>query len=1429
MSDKPSNDKPEIKGGWKLPEKPGGWKVPQQETSDAQAGGWKVPAMPPELSVTPAREGTWHLPRPEDTRFGPEDEVEISTTAAPRPEDVDYLDEEDETAEPQEAPEDLSDLESYSGLGDLVASLTTLIESQPKPQIMPGADEEETEPPRVIEDTDDFDFSGPAQAEREALEQAVSSESTEINAADYARQRVDWLAEEADEDAETAATPDPGEYARQQIEALQSGQDSQAAVPTEPVPEDPAAYARQQVAQLGGVSTTEPEAPAAPSAEEALAQKFEETERQVRALRQQYRSGLITREQLQEQLRKYLVLDNNDNWWMMGVDSDIWYRYDNDKRDWVIDTPPVTPVRRAPTATSEFTPDQIPQAQLPYLPEDEAEITEEDTAATEGTEPLLLDPDMPLPRRVPVVDPDATIPGNVAINQNTMRLSDAETLESGFGAAPTVRGTPVATVPYEPVTAYENTTVAQPPSYEDFDSESQAYAQAVERQRQSTLRRILLIATLFLGGAFIVGTLMVLFVVVSYNNIAASYREQINQLENYQPDFQTVRVLDAAGNQIAELNSEEGGSRESITLEEMSPELIYAIVGAQDPNYYETSGFDTIAIAGAFVQSLGGGAPRVNLDRATITQYVADLVIANSPNSGTATRLDEVVVASEISRQYDKNFILELYLNEQFFGNQSYGVEAASEFYFGKPAREVDLVEGSLLASLLRDPIDNDPVPKENRDRAFVAADEVLRELATVGCLNFQHAQYRTGAPYCIQSSQILRPNGEFTANINLLRAQMQTLPLLPRQVEGRYPHFVDFVRRELIREYGNEIFREGYEVRTTLVPELQDLAQRALRDQVRQQAFNGIQTGAVLVTRPETGEVLAMVGSPNFNDTTIDGQTNYSLTWRLPGATILPIVYTRALEGIGDRNGNGRLDFTEYLTAATVMFDLPREFQDPNYITANADGQYRGAVSLRSALANSLRVPAVKAYNFIGNEGFVDVARKMGLTFLTEPPVVDHRTGVGDVTEVRLWDMMKAYGTLANTGRFVPLRVITQITTSDGQNVPLTEALTPRQPNQVVPPQIAFLVQNILSDAQFYESGFAPLFLPNYPGRTAAKINHLDNNRDMWAIGFSRNVVVGVWMGRTDTAATSANSRDAALPVWTTVMGAALSGTNPIPFNTPPSNLVPPGSVQNRVICVPTGTEPGANCAQQRNEYFAVSNPPPPADQGAVVTVPVDSWTRLIANEFCRDNVIQDQFVQLVPNDPYAINWLNTAAGRATANRMGLPQNVQPVPTAACQLNTDLPTALISSPAGGSVLTGTVSILGAATASTFDSYQLEYAPAGSNTFTLITGPVRTPQPNQNGALGQWNTTGVPNGLYVLRLTMNSRSGGFVRRDVEVTILNPTPTPEPTPTPIPIQPTDIPIFPTATTIPIFPTADLPDIVVPQTGIATPTATLMFGG
>lgn len=232
------------------------------------------------------------------------------------------------------------------------------------------------------------------------------------------------------------------------------------------------------------------------------------------------------------------------------------------------------------------------------------------------------------------------------------------------------------------------------------------------------------------------------------------------------------------------------------------------------------------------------------------------------------------------------------------------------------------------------------------------------------------------------------------------------------------------------------------------------------------------------------------------------------------------------------------------------------------------------------------------------------------------------------------------------------------------------------------------------------------------------------------------------------------------------------------------------------------------------------------------MVVASVDSWTGLLANEFCQNNVIQMEFVELTPRDPFAVSWLNTGAGRPTANLMGLPQTVLPLPTAACDLNTDLPVARIASPAEGSTLTGTVTILGAASASSFDSYQLEYAPSGSNNFTLIAGPVRTQQPNQNSTLGEWNTTTVPNGQYTLRMTMNSQSGGFVRHAITVNVQNPTPTPPPSPTPAPTITTAPVVVPTATTIPFFPTPAAPIPSGPEIqngGEATPTATLFFGG
>ena len=826
------------------------------------------------------------------------------------------------------------------------------------------------------------------------------------------------------------------------------------------------------------------------------------------------------------------------------------------------------------------------------------------------------------------------------------------------------------------------------PSYESLDDESRIYQQAVERQRQSNLRRLALLATLIVGGVFIVGTLVVLYMVITYNGRANLYRSDIDALANYSPPFQSVKIFDTGGNMIAEISSDQGGARTTVSLDQMSPDLIYAIVGAQDRGYFSRPGFDPVAVAGAFLQNIQGGTGNAN----DITRQVAQMVISNSPNHDNATSLDQVVVAAEITREYGKNFILQLWLNNESFGNQAFGVEAASEFYFQTHASDLNLTEGAMLAALLRNEVDNDPVPKENRQRAFDATDQVLRELATVGCLSFTHPEV-TGGQYCVPQSTILRNAQDFSSQIVVERAELQTLDYRPRSAQGDHPHFVDYVRRQLIAEYGDQMFRDGFQVYTTLDSQIQAAAEKALKDQLAQQAFTGLQTGAVMVINPTDGSVMAMVGSPDFNNPDIDGQTNNVLTWQLPGATMLPILYTAALEG-QDSNSNGALDFNEYLTPASILFDLPTDYQDSRFPVINGDNQFRGAISLRTALANNLKPPAVRVFQYLGPERYIAEAANMGLRFSNDPPIVDLGTAVGMTTDVRLYDMMQAYSVLANSGQYVPIRTIRAISTAENQTVDLTPGLTP-QPKGAVTPSIAFLIQNILSDQSFFDGQFAPLFLPDYQNRVATRINYLNDNRDMWSIGFSRNAVIGVWMGRPDDRATIANSRDAALPVWQSVMTAVLQNSAPAPFNQVPASIA--NNVTNARICSNTGVSATTvNCAPQRNEFFAINHPPPDAaqDQGPVVNALVDSWTQQLANDFCKENIVQQQFTRLIPRDPGAIQWLNTATGRTVATRMGLPQPVQEVPTTACQSNTDIPVVVISSPVDNMTVSGSMQIL---------------------------------------------------------------------------------------------------------------------------------------
>ena len=429
-------------------------------------------------------------------------------------------------------------------------------------------------------------------------------------------------------------------------------------------------------------------------------------------------------------------------------------------------------------------------------------------------------------------------------------------------------------------------------------------------------------------------------------------------------------------------------------------------------------------------------------------------------------------------------------------------------------------------------------------------------------------------------------------------------------------------------------MFRRGFEIKTTLIPRIQDAAQNALEQQVNALANNGVNTGAVMVTDPRDGAIRAMVGSPDFSDDSIDGQVNNAFTWQQPGSSIKIVEYTAALEGV-DRNGT-----RDYYTPATILWDVPTSFQNPSYTPVNYDRNFHGPVALRYALANSYNVPAVKTLNFIGLDKFLDTAQRMGLRFLPEAQF-GLPTALG-ANEVRLYDMMQAYGTLANDGTRVQEYAITGITDGDGNTVDLPERA---QPALAVQPQVAFLMQSILSDNSARTPAFgsnSPLNIPGYDGRVAAKTGTSNDNRDLWTMGFSSNFVVGVWIGRVDNNPTVNTSGLAAAPIWNAVMQAALQGTNPEPFN-------PPQGIVQQQICADTGTVYDASVALLERSQRILRPELAAARRRTGLrrpTVPIDTWTGLKANQFCTESVVTDTFVNIT--DPSAVAWLGTAAGQA-------------------------------------------------------------------------------------------------------------------------------------------------------------------------------------
>ncbi len=1105
---------------------------------------------------------------------------------------------------------------------------------------------------------------------------------------------------------------------------------------------------------------------AAPSPEETSAlgrviAQFDNVEEQVQRLRIMFSQGQITRDQLQEELRKLMILDEQGVWWMIGMESNTWYRYDDNQ--WVeAQRPRLGSQQVAEPAVEPFS--TSPSSAM--LGETQESIT-------------LDEYNMPVVHRnVPVTDTNATLVGAAAIRFDELPPSEETMPAQGYQSD----------AAYQP--AYD--TNGQP----DYGSayaaaeDSDLYVKVREEQSQKVRRRVIgaLIAALIFG---LVAMLIVIAgSIIFYMSRVNRYNDRIEALSQIAGEFQTTRIYDVNNNLLTQINDPTGGTRISVPLDQISPFLIHATISVENERFYEDPGWDAVAIARAAIQNLQEGA--VVSGASTITQQLARALVLESERRteiSVGRKMDEVIIAAEIGRRYTKNEILELYLNEIYYGNLAYGAEAAAQTYFGISARDLNLPQSAFLAGLVGAPATFDPVT--NREAAFSRMNAVLDFMTRRGCIRFQHEPYSSTGPFCIGQPDVEAAVVE--------KARVEIREYAPPTASSRYPHFVNFVAQQLEENYGlADIYRAGFNVFTTIDPALQDIAQQAVRDQVAalQSAGRGGNNASVVVMDPRDGRILAMVGSADYGKEDIDGQVNVAFSPQQPGSSIKPFVYLTAFQG----NAQG-----QYLTPASVLWDTNTCWG--NYCPVNYSGRFTGPHSVRSALGNSLNLPAVKALDFAGVDRFAQVAQTVGLTFPGNTPQEAGLPGALGAFDVRLYDMVMAYGVLANNGKRVEPYAITGILDNEGNPIPLPQRAEPRQ---VVQPEHAYLLTHILADDGARRYTFGANSLLNVPGYTVAvKTGTTNENRDNWAIGYAPNVVVGVWHGNTDNTPMAGTSGfSGAGPIWNTVISAALA-------REAPQNFAVPANLTTVDVCIDSGTQPSADCLNRGRELAVTSQLPPGPENDIFRKANINTLTGLIANEFCPNFVEERVFLNI--SDPTAFGWINnTTAGQEWATQRNIPLPALPTTTEACSASTQQPIIGIDWPIPNAEIQGLVEVQGRVFVFNFNRYQLEFGiGVEPDSFSLVDGPY-TIQHNASEFLGRWDVSQLPNGPYTLRLNVVTNDGHYANLDYVVMVNNPLATETPLPTVQVI--TQTPTASWTPLIPVTPTATQPFVIT-----ATPPA------
>lgn len=642
-------------------------------------------------------------------------------------------------------------------------------------------------------------------------------------------------------------------------------------------------------------------------------------------------------------------------------------------------------------------------------------------------------------------------------------------------------------------------------------------------------------------------------------------------LRQYQPGplprvFQTSRIYDRNGTLIAETFGE--GRRIWVGMDRISPYLVQATIAVEDATFYTNPGVDARRIAGAALQNLQEG--DIVSGASTITMQLARNLFLGPDQRYDQTvdrKLLEAGVAQELTELYTKNELLEIYLNLLNYGQLAYGPEAAAQVYFGKSAAELTQAEASMLAGIPQQPANLNPYDdwEAARARQRVVLDLMVRH----GDLTQARADAIYDEPLQLAGDPGLAPN--------------------------LAPHFVQTVVEQLDGILGEGYTRRaGFQIVTSLDLEMQRLAEATVAAKVSElQPVYDLTNAALVALQPGTGEILAMVGSADFTNEAIAGQVNVAISRRQPGSAIKPLLYAAALQD-------------NLVSPASVLWDIPVTYtialpgsvagsqliadSDLVYRPRNYDEQFRGPVSVRSALANSYNVPTVKLLDRLGVPRLLEMARAMGVHSLDQEGAwygLSLTLGGGEVT---LLDLTTAYHTLANGGVYQPPKRILELRDSRGQVIepegdetsePGTESGTesgvlPAANTQVISPDAAFIVTDILSDNAARTPAFgenSPLLLSR---PAAAKTGTTTDWRDNWTVGYTRYLVAGVWAGNSDgRPMQNASGVTGAAPIWHDFMQAVLAQPDMMARLGMPDDpaawaFVPPDQVFRQAVCAP-------------------------------------------------------------------------------------------------------------------------------------------------------------------------------------------------------------------------------------------------------------------